>query len=110
MRTTVLFLLLTFSLNAQTLNELFTQSNAAFANKDYKLFLELNQQMDSMRPMHPRISYNLASAYAANGDMQNTYEVLKRIAVMDNTVDIAADENFTAFRETAYYGEWLAFR
>lgn len=110
MKTTVLFLLLTFSLNAQSLNELFTQSNTAFTNKDYKLFLELNQKMDSMRPMHPKITYSLATAYAVNGDMQNTYDVLKRISAMNNTVDIVADENFAAFMKTAYYGEWLAFR
>lgn len=102
----ILFLLPVFQLNAQSLNELFNQSAHAYESNNYTEFLALTQKLDSIRPMHPKISYNLAKAYALNNDMTHCYTILKRIALMDNTVDVATDETFSIFRETAHYEQW----
>ena len=108
----IVFLLVLASLhiNAQSLNDLFTQSIRASEEKDYPKFLLLTQQLDNMRPMHPTISYNLASAYAYNKNDKMTLNILKRIALMDTKVEISDDETFIAFTKTAYYDDLKEFK
>lgn len=89
--------------NAQTLNDIFKESKKAADAKDYPKFLQLTQKLDSMRPMHPSISYNLATAYALNNNNAKAFEVLKRIAFADSRVDISDDPNFAAFVKSTDY-------
>ena len=98
------------SANAQSLNDIFRESKQAFANKDYVTFLRLTQKLDSMRPMHPSFSYNLASAYALNNEQEKTFNTLKRIALMDNRVSITNDETFAGFIKTDYYNKFQQLR
>jgi DNA-binding beta-propeller fold protein YncE len=109
-RLLLLFLFCTAAVNAQTLNEIFKQSKQASDAKDYPKFLELTQKLDSMRPMHPAISYNLATAYALNNKNDKAYEVLKRIALSDSRVDISDDPNFSGFVKTADYSKLQQLR
>lgn len=96
--------------NAQTLNDLFKESKKAADTKDYPKFLQLTQKLDSMRPMHPAISYNLASAYALNNNNTKAFEVLKRIAASDSRVDVTDDPNFVGFVKTTDYAKLQQLR
>lgn len=111
MKKLILLILLSVSCaNAQTLNDLFKESRKAAETKDYPKFLQLTQKLDSMRPMHPSISYNLATAYALNNNNVNAFEVLKRIALADSRVDVTDDPNFTGFVKTEDYGKLQQLR
>ncbi len=105
----VIFLSVNFA-HAQSLNDLFQESKQASEKKDYKKFLGLTQKLDSMRPMHPSISYNLASAYALNNDHKNAFTILRRIALMDNRVNISGDASFEDFIKTDYYNKFHQLR
>ena len=110
MKRAILILLLAIQANAQSLNVLYKESIAAAEQNDYPKFLELSLTLDGMRPMHPGISYSLATAYALNNDNASSFAILRRIALMDSRTDIAADENFAAFRETNFYADFQALR
>lgn len=104
MKRIVFFILLSaVYANGQSLNDVFKESKKAADAKDYAKFLQLTQKLDSMRPMHPTISYNLATAYALNDNNTKAFEVLKRIAFTDSRVDISDDPNFVAFVKTTDY-------
>jgi DNA-binding beta-propeller fold protein YncE len=104
MKRIVFFIILSAAYaNAQSLNDVFKESKKAADAKDYPRFLQLTQKLDSMRPMHPSISYNLATAYTLNDKNAKAFEVLKRIAYADNRVDISDDPNFAGFVKTPDY-------
>lgn len=109
-RLLLLLFFCTAAVNAQTLNEIFKQSKQASDAKDYPKFLELTQKLDSMRPMHPAISYNLATAYTLNNKNDKAYEVLKRIALADSRVDVTDDPNFAGFVKTGDYDKLQQLR
>jgi sugar lactone lactonase YvrE len=106
----VLLLLCVVNVNAQALNDLYRESIQAYEGKDYTQFLRLNQKLDSIRPMHPGISYNLASAYMLNNDQANAFKILKRIALMDSKTSIESDSIFRPFLKTAYYTDLQKLR
>src|SRR4051812_48873654 len=58
----------------------------AYENKDYKTFLELARSLDSLRPLHPTYTYNLASANALNGNSEEALIALRTLVLMDNTI------------------------
>lgn len=106
----LLLLLQLCNLNAQSLNDLYKQSMGAYESRDYKTFLELNTKMDSIRPMHPSVSYNLALAYSLNGDQENAFRILRRIALADNGTTIDTDADFAPFLKTEYYNDFQRLR
>ncbi|MDP5198747.1 hypothetical protein [Flavobacterium sp. DG2-3] len=77
---------------------LYDKSIEAYKNKDYVLFLRLAKQLDSIRPMHPAFTYNLASAYALNGKKEEALSVLKNMVLANNTVSFEEDTDFASIK------------
>jgi hypothetical protein len=77
---------------------LYDQSIEAYKNKDYVLFLKLAKQLDSIRPMHPAFTYNLASAYSLNGKSEEALSVLKKIVLANNTIVFEDDTDFESIK------------
>src|SRR4051812_29203572 len=53
-----------------------------YRTKNFSGFLSNLQKADELRPNHPRILYNLADAYAVNGQRAESLAVLERISNM----------------------------
>lgn len=77
---------------------LYDKSIEAYKNKDYVLFLRLAKQLDSIRPMHPTFTYNLASAYALNGKKEEALSVLKNMVQANNTISFEEDADFASIK------------
>jgi hypothetical protein len=89
---------------------LYNRSIEAYKNKDYSLFLKLNIKLDSIRPMHPTFTYNLASAYSLNGNKQEAFSVLKAIVLANNTVEFENDADFKSLQEDKRFAELLRLK
>ncbi len=94
------FFLVSFSGYSQ-IQALYNQSVEAYKAKDFVLFLKRNQQMDSIRPMHPTVLYNLAAAYSLNNQPTEAVATLKKLVVMDNSVVFEEDADFELIRNTS---------
>ncbi|MET3028885.1 hypothetical protein ABXT06_19565 [Flavobacterium sp. UW10123] len=101
----VLFLIGTFSF-AQT-KVLYDKSVEAYKSKDYVLFLKLAKQLDSIRPMHPAFSYNLAAAYSLNNKNVEAIAVLKNVILANNTIAFNDDPDFESIKKDKSYNELL---
>ncbi|RKR05246.1 hypothetical protein C8C83_4585 [Flavobacterium sp. 90] len=104
----VLLLFGTFSF-AQT-KVLYSQSVEAYKSKDYALFLKLAKELDSIRPMHPTFTYNLASAYSLNGKKEESLKVLKTVVLANNTVDFEGDSDFESIKNEKGYKDLLELK
>jgi hypothetical protein len=104
-----LLLLVGISGFSQT-KHLYNQSVEAYKNKDYHLFLKLAIQLDSIRPMHPTFTYNLASAYSLNGKKQEALSVLKTIVLANNAVAFEEDSDFKSIKEDKKFEELLQLK
>lgn len=69
----------------------------AYQEKNYVEFLFQMKQANAARPNHPRLIYNLASAYATAGESLPVYTLLERLANMGLFFDIAKDADFAMF-------------
>jgi|CXWL01.1.fsa_nt_gi hypothetical protein len=69
----------------------------AYQAKDHSEFLTQMSLANIARPNHPRLIYNLASAFAANGQTENSLNLLERLARMGLFFDIAKDVEFKDF-------------
>jgi hypothetical protein len=106
-----LYLLLLFGIPGFSQTKLlYNQSIEAYKNKDYSLFLKLNIQLDSIRPMHPTFTYNLASAYSLNGKKQEAFSVLKTIVLANNTVAFEEDSDFELLKDDKRFKELLQLK
>ena len=91
--------------SSQNLDELFEKSMRAYNDKQFDRFLTYTQRLDSMRPAHPRITYNLASAYALNKQEQNSINTLKKLVLMNNTASFESDSDFVSLKHLKPYNE-----
>jgi len=106
-----LYLLLLLGISGFSQTKLiYDQSLDAYKNKDYHLFLKLAKQLDSIRPMHPTFTYNLASAYSLNGKKQEALSVLKNIVLASNTVAFEGDSDFESIKEDKKFKELLQLK
>ena len=106
-----LYLLLLLGISGFSQTKLiYDQSLDAYKNKDYHLFLKLAKQLDSIRPMHPTFTYNLASAYSLNGKKQEALSVLKNIVLANNTVAFEGDSDFESIKEDKKFKELLQLK
>jgi thiol-disulfide isomerase/thioredoxin len=108
-----LLLTLMFScslLHAQSLQELFTQSTDSYKKNDFGSFLTLTQKLDNIRPSHPRITYNLASAYALNGQKEAALEVLEKLIRMNNQTAFESDSDFVSLQSSPGYEKLLRLK
>ncbi|MEQ1923952.1 MAG: hypothetical protein ABL952_15710 [Pyrinomonadaceae bacterium] len=69
----------------------------AYQAKNYPEFLTQMSLANAARPNHPRLIYNLASAFATNGQPEKSLDSLERLANMGLFFDISKDEDFKAF-------------
>ena len=95
-----IFLAMAVVLPAQTAEEMATAQAAeqaarkAYAEKSYGDFLTQMLAANAARPNHPRLIYNLASAYAVNGDTEKALALIERLAKMGLTYAVEKDLNF----------------
>lgn len=68
----------------------------AYRAKDNAEFLAQMKLANASRPNHSRIIYNLAVAYAMNGQPDSSLDSLERLAKMGLFFDVAKDEDFKA--------------
>jgi len=85
---------------SQSQRELYKQSTEVYSAKNYKEFLRITQKLDSVRPLHPTFTYNLAAAYSLNKDKQKAVSVLEKLVLMNNKVDFEKDADFDNIRPT----------
>lgn len=69
----------------------------AYQAKNYVEFLAQMKIANAARPNHPRLIYNLASAYATARESEAVYTSLERLANMGLFFDIAKDADFATF-------------
>ncbi len=79
---------------SQTQKDVYQQSINAYKSKDYVTFLNLTQQLDSIRPFHPTYTYNLAAALALNGKEEEAISVLQKVVLMNQTTAFETDDDF----------------
>ncbi|QOG00848.1 hypothetical protein [Flavobacterium sp. MDT1-60] len=106
-----LFILLLIGISgfAQT-KVLYDQSVEAYKNKDYLLFLKLTKQLDSIRPMHPTFTYNLASAYVLSGKKEEALLVLKRMVLANNAIAFEEDTDFESIKNEKEFKDLLELK
>jgi hypothetical protein len=75
----------------------------AYAEKDYKSFLENIRTAAEMRPNHPRLMYNLAAAYALTGHQAEALQWLSRMAEMGLVFSAEKDSNFDSIKSSAKF-------
>jgi len=98
-----IFVVLATSTFAQTAAEMAKARQAeqsaikAYQAKNYVEFLAQMKLANAARPNHPRLIYNLASAYATAGESEPVYALLERLANMGLFFDIAKDADFGMF-------------
>lgn len=100
----VLCYFMTLSSVAQT-KLLYNQSIEAYKNGDFKTFLELNKKLDSIRPMHPTFTYNLAAAYSLNKKDDEALRVLNQVVLANNSISFEEDADFEFIKKTAGFSQ-----
>jgi hypothetical protein len=88
---------------AQPLAKIYNASRAAYTDKDYKRFLALTKKLDSIRPLHPTYTYNLAAANAINDNPEGALTALTQLVLMNNTIGFETDQDFKSLFEDAGY-------
>lgn len=95
---------------AQSQREIYNASVKAYQEKDYKTFLKLTKTLDSLRPFHPTYTYNLASANALNENYEEAIIALKKLVLMNNTVDFDNDDDFKSMRQDQAFRDMIALK
>lgn len=97
---TIIFLFFTLKLCAQdSLRTYYAWSLDAYKKKDYAMYLKYAKRANDLRPNHPVLGYNIASAYALNGFSQESIEALKRYLQMNATMDFMQDLDFLSIKD-----------
>lgn len=76
--------------------ELERAARKAYESKAFTEYLTAMESANKLRPNHPRLIYNLASAYAVNGKDGDALNTLDRLARMGLGYAIEKDGDFTA--------------
>lgn len=108
----IVFLLVMFSFlsNAQSQRDLYNNSIKAYESKNYSEFLQLTKQLDSIRPMHPTFTYNLAIAYALQQQTDKAVLQLKKAILMNAKTAFEDDADFQSIKETEAFKSLSAFK
>ncbi len=80
-------------------------ANVEHEAKNTKGFLENIKRASDLRPNHPRLLYNLAAAYALNGDTKDASVILNRLASMGLAYSIEKDVDFTNLFKTKEFND-----
>ncbi|WP_313806040.1 TPR end-of-group domain-containing protein [Flavobacterium sp.] len=95
---------------SQTQKDLYNQSVTAYKAKNYVEFLKINEKLDSLRPMHPTFTYNLAAAYALTDDKVMALKILEKIALMNTKVDFENDPDFDNVKQTDTFQQLIQLK
>jgi sugar lactone lactonase YvrE len=76
----------------------------AYQTKDYPTFLEDMKLAAQLRPNHPRLMYNLAVAYALNGQRSDALCWLDKVARMGLVVPASRDTDLNSIKGGAEFG------
>lgn len=102
MKILLVLCVLAFTALAQTESEMQIATEAdrkageAYRSKNHVQFLAQVEILDTTRPNHPRIIYNLAKAYALNGRSDDAMAALTRLADMGLSFDAATDRDLAS--------------
>lgn len=99
-----------FLSNAQSQRDLYNNSIKAYESKNYSEFLQLTKQLDSIRPMHPTFTYNLAIAYALLQQTDNAVLQLKKAILMNAKTAFEDDADFQSIKETEAFKSLSVFK
>lgn len=95
---------------SQSQRDLYNNSIKAYEAKNYSEFLQLTKQLDSIRPMHPTFTYNLAIAYALLQQTDNAVLQLKKAILMNAKTAFEDDADFQSIKETEAFKSLSAFK
>jgi hypothetical protein len=76
-----------------------SQARKAYQEKDYSSFLENMKAAEALRPNHPRLMYNLAAAYALNGQQKEALLWLGKVAEMGLIYPAQRDSDFDSIKD-----------
>ena len=79
------------------------EARKAYEAKDYPLFLSNMKLAAELRPNHPRLIYNLAAAYALNGQSTAALTWLNKLASMGLVSNPEADHDFDSLKNEAEF-------
>jgi SMP-30/Gluconolactonase/LRE-like region len=79
------------------------RAEQAYKEKDFAAYLEHMKRAAALRPDHPTMLYNLASAQALAGDRAEAARLLARLAAMGLFYPADEDEDFVSLKETAEF-------
>ena len=86
--------------NAQdSLRTYYAWSLDAYKQKDYSLYLKYARRANELRPNHPILGYNIASALALNGKHQESIAALKHYLQMNASMDYMQDLDFISLKD-----------
>jgi sugar lactone lactonase YvrE len=86
---------------AQNVQKLSQEAKKAYESKDYPRFVEIYQQLDTLRPMHPTVLYNLAAGYTLNQQNQKAIKTLEKLILINATTAMRQDSDFVKLWEEA---------
>ena len=95
---------------SQSQRDLYNNSIKAYEAKNYSEFLQLTKQLDSIRPMHPTFTYNLAIAYALQQQTDNAVLQLKKAILMNAKTAFEEDADFQSIKETEAFKSLSVFK
>ena len=95
---------------SQSQRDLYNNSIKAYEAKNYSEFLQLTKQLDSIRPMHPTFTYNLAIAYALQQQTDKAVLQLKKAILMNAKTAFEDDADFQSIKETEAFKSLSAFK
>lgn len=76
------------------------QATKAYEAKNYSAYLENMKMALKLRPDHPRLMYNLASAHALSGNRTEAVLLLTRVAEMGLIYAAGRDSDFDSIKES----------
>ncbi len=109
----LLILLAGFSLSAQTtkdVDDMYLKSIKAYRNKDYQTFLDWTKLADSLRPSHPKYTYNLAVGNVLTGHPEKAWEPLRKSIGMNGDLDFENDPDLAALKALPDFEKLLALK
>lgn len=104
------FLLCSLLVSSQNLKTLFDSSMKAYQEKDYVTYLNQTKKLDSLRPSHPKFTFNLASAFALNNQNEAALVQLEKNILMNNALSFEENDDFKLLHNAPHYLKLLELK
>ncbi|MEQ8472410.1 MAG: hypothetical protein RIC35_14550 [Marinoscillum sp.] len=85
-------------LSQDSLRSYYSKSLDAYNQKEYSEFLKYAKKADDLRPNHPILAYNIAAAYALNGDHKKAISALNSYLMMNASTEYTEDLDFASLK------------